>query len=140
MDINSQHHNLLGNHILHKSEDICILATILNPNGAACLFSYRFRQCFVQFYDSICNMCFLRQQTISHMRTRFSEWTHCQVVWIPVNIHFHWNLFIFEFLTIYFYFFSFHIGGHFEMAAILKIKKEHNFKWWSIFVSSFKSW
>jgi Ulp1 family protease len=35
-----------------------------------------------------------------------------QHVLLPVNIHFHWNLFIFEFLTIYF-----------EMAAILKILK-----------------
>jgi hypothetical protein len=31
MDINSQHHNLLGNKILPKSEDFCILAPILNP-------------------------------------------------------------------------------------------------------------
>jgi hypothetical protein len=38
-----------------------------------------------------------------------------QHVLFPVNIHFHWNLFIFEFLTI------FYIGGHFEMAVILKI-------------------
>jgi hypothetical protein len=47
-----------------------------------------------------------------------------QHVLLPVNIHFHWNLFIFEILTIYFNFFSFYIGGHFEMAAILKIKKK----------------
>ena len=34
MDINSQHHNLLGNQILPKSEDFCILtATIANQNG-----------------------------------------------------------------------------------------------------------
>jgi hypothetical protein len=36
-----------------------------------------------------------------------------QHVLLPVNIHFHWNLFIFEFLTIYF---------DFILAAILK--------WW----------
>jgi hypothetical protein len=30
MDINSQHHNLLGNQILSKSEDFCILAAILD--------------------------------------------------------------------------------------------------------------
>jgi Ulp1 family protease len=36
-----------------------------------------------------------------------------QYVLLPVNIHFHWNLFIFEFLTIYF---------DFILAAILK--------WW----------
>ena len=30
---------------------------------------------------------------------------------LPVNIHFHWNLFIFEFLTIVF---NFYIGGHLE--------------------------
>jgi hypothetical protein len=41
-----------------------------------------------------------------------------QHVLFPVNIHFHWNLFIFEFLTI---FEIFYIGGHFEMAVILKI-------------------
>jgi hypothetical protein len=40
-----------------------------------------------------------------------------QHVLLPVNIHFYWNLFIFEFLT---FFFKFYIGGHFEMAAILK--------------------
>ena len=41
--------------------------------------------------------------------------------------------------------FWFYICGHFEMAAILKWRpfwnfknKEHNFEWWSIFVSSFK--
>jgi hypothetical protein len=28
MDINSQHHNLLGNQIMPKSEDFCILAAI----------------------------------------------------------------------------------------------------------------
>ena len=50
---------------------------------------------------------------------------------LPVNIHFHWNLFIFEFLTIFFYFY---IGGHLEIFK----KKEHNFEWWSFFVSSFK--
>jgi hypothetical protein len=32
-----------------------------------------------RFHDS---MCFLHQQTISHMRKRFPEWVHCQVVWI----------------------------------------------------------
>ena len=37
-----------------------------------------------------------------------------QHVLLPVNIHFHWNIFIFEFLTIYFNFFNFYIGGHFE--------------------------
>ena len=57
-----------------------------------------------------------------------------QHVLLPVNIHFHWNLFIFEFLTIYFYFLYFYIGGHFENFK----NKEHNFQWWSIFVSSFK--
>jgi hypothetical protein len=41
-----------------------------------------------------------------------------QHVLFPVNIHFHWNLFIFEFLTI---FEIFYIGGHFELAVILKI-------------------
>jgi hypothetical protein len=30
MDINSQYHNLLGNKILPKSEDFCILAAILD--------------------------------------------------------------------------------------------------------------
>ena len=30
MNINSQHHNLLGNQILPKSEDFCILAAILD--------------------------------------------------------------------------------------------------------------
>jgi hypothetical protein len=54
-----------------------------------------------------------------------------QHVLLPPNIHFHWNLFIFEFLTI---FFNFYIGGHFEHFK----NKEHNFEWWSIFVSSFK--
>ena len=44
---------------------------------------------------------------------------------LPVNIHFHWNLFIFEFLTI---FFIFYIGGHFENFK----NKEHNFEWRSI--------
>ena len=53
-----------------------------------------------------------------------------QHVLLPVNIHFHWNLFIFEFLTIFLIFI---------LATILKIlKTEHNFEWWSIFVSSFK--
>jgi hypothetical protein len=49
-----------------------------------------------------------------------------QHVLLSVNIHFHWNLFIFEFLTIFFYFY---IGGHFEMAAILKIKKQRTQLW-----------
>jgi ABC-type glycerol-3-phosphate transport system permease component len=40
-----------------------------------------------------------------------------QHVLLPVNIHFHWNLFIFEFLTIYF---------DFILAAILKILKTKN--------------
>ena len=43
-----------------------------------------------------------------------------QHVLLPINIHFHWNLFILEFLND---FFNFYIGGHFEMAAILKILK-----------------
>jgi hypothetical protein len=30
VDINSQHHNLLGNQISPKSEDCCILVAILN--------------------------------------------------------------------------------------------------------------
>jgi hypothetical protein len=30
MDINWQHHNLLGNQILPKSEEFCILAAILD--------------------------------------------------------------------------------------------------------------
>jgi hypothetical protein len=30
MNINSQHHNLLGNQISPKSEDFCILAAILD--------------------------------------------------------------------------------------------------------------
>ena len=50
MDINSQHHNLLGNQISPKSKDFCILASFLvqnhrshhskarwSPYGAACL-------------------------------------------------------------------------------------------------------
>jgi hypothetical protein len=57
-----------------------------------------------------------------------------QHVLLPVNIHFHWNLLIFEFLAIYFYFFYFYIGGHFENFK----NKDHNFEWWSNFVSSFK--
>ena len=40
-----------------------------------------------------------------------------QHVLLPVNIHFHWNLFIFEFLTIYF---------DFILAAILKILKTNS--------------
>jgi hypothetical protein len=33
----------------------------------------------------------------------FGIWSHgVRWVLLPVNIHFHWNLFIFEFLTIYF--------------------------------------
>jgi hypothetical protein len=35
MDINSQHHNLLGNQILSKSEDFCILAAILDSKWPA---------------------------------------------------------------------------------------------------------
>jgi Ulp1 family protease len=53
-----------------------------------------------------------------------------QHVLLPVNIHFHWNLFIFEFL----YWWPLWNGGHFENFN----NKEHNFEWWSIFVSSFK--
>jgi hypothetical protein len=52
------------------------------------------------------------------------------IVFAP-NINFHWKLFIFEFLTIFNFFY---IGGHFENFN----NKEHNFEWWSIFVSSFK--
>ena len=45
MDINLQHHNLLGNQISRKSEDFCILVAIFghhskpkwSPYGAACL-------------------------------------------------------------------------------------------------------
>ena len=48
-----------------------------------------------------------------------------QHVLLPVNIHFHWNLFIFEFLTI---FFNFYIDSHFENFK----NKEHNFERWSI--------
>jgi hypothetical protein len=33
MDINSQHHNLLGNQISSQSEAFCILAAIANQNG-----------------------------------------------------------------------------------------------------------
>jgi hypothetical protein len=43
MDINSQHHNLLGNQISPKSEDFCILAAFLDSkwvekiqNGGRC--------------------------------------------------------------------------------------------------------
>jgi hypothetical protein len=36
-------------------------------------FSYRIHQCFVQFHDSICAMCFLRQQTISHVPSRMNS-------------------------------------------------------------------
>ena len=46
-----------------------------------------------------------------------------QHVLLPVDFHFHWNLFIFEFLAIYFNFFNFYIGGHFEIVAISKILK-----------------
>ena len=46
-------------------------------------FSYRIRQCF---YFSTIRLVpcahFLHQQTILHMRKRFPEWVHCQVVWI----------------------------------------------------------
>jgi hypothetical protein len=48
-----------------------------------------------------------------------------QHVLLPVNIHFHCNIFIFEFLTIYFNFFNFYIGGHFENFK----NKEHSFEW-----------
>jgi hypothetical protein len=54
-----------------------------------------------------------------------------QHVLVPINIPFHWNLFIFEFLTI---FFNFYNGSHFENFK----HEEHNFEWWSIFVSSYK--
>jgi hypothetical protein len=43
-----------------------------------------------------------------------------QHVLLPVNIHFHWKSFHF---WIFSNLFSFYIGGHFEMAAILKIFK-----------------
>ena len=75
--INSQDQDLLGNQILSKSEDFCILAAILK-------------------------MATIANQNGLHM---------VQHVLLPVNIHFHWNLFIFEFLTIYF---------DFILAAILK--------------------
>jgi hypothetical protein len=43
-------------------------------------FSYRIRQCFCSIprFD----LCFIHQQTISHMRKHFPEWVHYQVVWI----------------------------------------------------------
>jgi hypothetical protein len=41
------------------------------------------------------------------------------------------NFWIFNNLFLFFYFY---IGGHFENFK----NKEHNFEWWSIFVSSFK--
>ena len=44
---------------------------------------------------------------------------------LPVNIHFHWNLFIFEFLTIVF---NFYIGGHLE-----NFKKERAQLWVMIY-------
>jgi hypothetical protein len=47
-----------------------------------------------------------------------------QHVLLPVNIHFHCNIFIFEFLTINFNFFNFYIGGHFENFK----NKEHSFE------------
>jgi hypothetical protein len=34
MDINSQHHNLLGNQISPKSEDSCILAAIFGSKSS----------------------------------------------------------------------------------------------------------
>ena len=92
----------------------------------------------IKFYPNRRNFVFWRPFSIQYGRHSIPKWS--PFVLLPVNIHFHWNLFIFEFLTIYFYYFYSYIGGHFEMAAILekKLKKEHNFEWWSIFVSSFK--
>jgi hypothetical protein len=50
-------------------------------------FSYRIHQCFVQFHDSICAMCFLRQQTISHMPSRMNSLSgHMNIA--RVNIEF----------------------------------------------------
>jgi hypothetical protein len=43
-----------------------------------------------------------------------------QHVLLPVNIHFHWNLFIFWIFNNLFWFY---IGSNFEMAAILRILK-----------------
>ena len=34
MDINSQHHNLLGNQISRKSEDLCILEAIVGSKSS----------------------------------------------------------------------------------------------------------
>ena len=41
---------------------------------------------------------------------------------------------IFSFLNLFLFFFIFYIGGYFENFK----NKEHNFEWWSIFVSSLK--
>ena len=49
------------------------------------------------------------------------------------------QIFIFDFLTIYFVFIDFYVGGHFEIAAILKILKTKNTSLSDdLFVSSFK--
>ena len=66
---------------------------------------------------------------VHHSKPKWSPYGAAYLT--PSKIHFHWNLFIFEFLTIFFYFY---IGGHLEIFK----KKEHNFEWWSFFVSSFK--
>jgi hypothetical protein len=47
-----------------------------------------------------------------------------QHVLLPVNIHFHWNLFIFEFLTIYFDFILAAIL--FKMVAVAMVTKVQN--------------
>ena len=93
MDINSQHHNLLGSQISSQSEDFCISAAILDgrqskpkcsPYGTAGLTSCKYPFPLKSFH-----------------------------FWIFNNLY------------------SFYIGCHFENFK----NKEHNFEWWSIFVS-----
>ena len=71
----------------------------------------------------------VQNHRVNHSKPKWSPYGAAYLT--PSKIHFHWNLFIFEFLTIFFYFY---IGGHLEIFK----KKEHNFEWWSFFVSSFK--
>jgi hypothetical protein len=47
--------------------------TKLAESSFLCRFRIESINVFVQFHNSICAMCFLHQQTISHMRKRFPE-------------------------------------------------------------------
>jgi hypothetical protein len=95
---------------------------------------------FVQFYDSICAMCFLRQQTISYVRKRFTERVHCRsyeycagkhwmLYWMQENLE---ALIIVPFVSIFYFDISFSTKSLKNWIFFIKIIKELNIFYYRI--------